>query len=527
MTEIADVDPVIEEIARDAATQAETLAAEEADKEVAEEEAVKRLAEEEAAKEAAAKAAEEEAAKRLAGDQPSSSETPSSSHYIKVGKNAVSMPGSASIQELVEGQQLDGEIVTTTASGEPTEEQLLRAFQESFQKLRAFQQARKEKLDSRAAIIETAEGDFQQRLKETRDWYKGALQELTEYQQQLAKERDDLLLERSDLEKAREEAAHNAAAVDAHLTERRIGLDAQEEDLIAREATLDARLRGKDEELEGLVARRVQELEQSHTAALAALTENHAGKLKEALDAAGAAEAARNSLEEKAKQLEATLEEHGKRITALEAEREKTLHSLSEMQVAMSEKIQQLASANNSIEDLKLKLTTLQKSLEAARAHEKTLAKELHAEQELLKNAYATHQDYVTGTEVWTARLVDVAGRLAAELEAMKLEGFGYSANDRISESAKITMFFEGLVDALKQLQATHDSKLASECKKLCQDVVQMLLMKVAYRNPGVDFSKIFSRLPKDANAKALEELVAPIVERIGQVKRVEGDRQD
>jgi len=42
--------------------------------------------------------------------------------------------------------------------------------------------------------------------------------------------------------------------------------------------------------------------------------------------------------------------------------------------------------------------------------------------------------------------------------------------------------------------------------------------MKVAYRNPGVDFSKIFSRLPRDADAKALEELVAPIVDRIGHV---------
>ena len=88
-------------------------------------------------------------------------------------------------------------------------------------------------------------------------------------------------------------------------------------------------------------------------------------------------------------------------------------------------------------------------------------------------------------------------------------------------------MFFERLIDALQQIQATHTSKLAHKSRKLCQGVIQKLLMKVAARNPGVDFSHIFKSLPKDADVKALEELIAPIVERVGQVKRVEGDRRD
>ena len=49
----------------------------------------------------------------------------------------------------------------------------------------------------------------------------------------------------------------------------------------------------------------------------------------------------------------------------------------------------------------------------------------------------------------------------------------------------------------------------------------------MAYRNPGVDFSKILKSLPKDVDVKALQQLVAPIVDRVGQVKRVEGDRRD
>ena len=63
---------------------------------------------------------------------------------------------------------------------------------------------------------------------------------------------------------------------------------------------------------------------------LRALTEDHAGKLKEAIDAAGAAEAAESLLEEKAKQLEASLENHGRKVSTLEAERDKALHSLME-----------------------------------------------------------------------------------------------------------------------------------------------------------------------------------------------------
>ena len=56
---------------------------------------------------------------------------------------------------------------------------------------------------------------------------------------------------------------------------------AQEEDLTAREAKLAAALRGKDEELEALVAWRTRELEQRHKEALDAQALVHAGKVKE------------------------------------------------------------------------------------------------------------------------------------------------------------------------------------------------------------------------------------------------------
>jgi DNA repair ATPase RecN len=122
------------------------------------------------------------------------------------------------------------------------------------------------------------------------------------------------------------------------LTECRIGLDAHKEDLAARERALAAKLRCKDEEIEKLVMQQTQELEQKHKEALKALTVDHASKLKETIDAIEAAEAAKNELSNKVKKLEADLEEHSKELSTLKGDREKTLHSLAEMQIAISDK---------------------------------------------------------------------------------------------------------------------------------------------------------------------------------------------
>ena len=61
-------------------------------------------------------------------------------------------------------------------------------------------------------------------------------------------------MKQSDVEKAQEEAAQQAAAEEPGLTERRVGLDAYEEDLDAREKALADKLRNKDEEIGKLVA---------------------------------------------------------------------------------------------------------------------------------------------------------------------------------------------------------------------------------------------------------------------------------
>ena len=125
---------------------------------------------------------------------------------------------------------------------------------DNFQKLQALHRTRKEKLDSRAAVVEAEEVEFKKRVEQMQVWYSEAWQELRTGREKLSQSWNELLLKQSDIEKAQEEAAQQAATEDARLRERRIGLDAHEEDLAAREEALAAKLRGKDEVIEKPVA---------------------------------------------------------------------------------------------------------------------------------------------------------------------------------------------------------------------------------------------------------------------------------
>ena len=93
--------------------------------------------------------------------------------------------------------------------------------------------------------------------------------------------------------------------------------------------------------------------------------------------------------------------------------------------------------------------------------------------------------------------------------------------------SAKLTLFFEGIIDALKLLQSDRATHLGNESRKICRAILLKVLVKVVHKNPGINLTNVLASLPGDADLKALKELVAPIVDRVSQVKRVEGQRRD
>nr|XP_020173132.1 myosin-14-like [Aegilops tauschii subsp. strangulata] len=303
---------------------------------------------------------------------------------------------------------------------------------DNFQKLQALHRTRKEKLDSRAAVVDAVEADRQKHVEQTQSWFNEAWQELRTGREQLGQ--------------PHEEAAQQAAKEDAQLRERRVLLNTHEEDLAAHEEALAAKLRGKDEEVEKLVAEQTQGLEQEHKKALDGLVLDHAGKMKEAVDAAEAVEAAKSELAGKVDKLEEDLENHDKEISKLKSDREKTMYTLAEFQTTISDKTQQLSSANDSIADLKLKLTTLEESLEGSRGRggrrehsspkgEKKRAASADLEAEASKKGRTSlTDDSESDADEWCPRMKPLAGCLVHVLP-QRSSSFGNSLGPNIMDS--------------------------------------------------------------------------------------------
>ena len=49
----------------------------------------------------------------------------------------------------------------------------------------------------------------------------------------------------------------------------------------------------------------------------------------------------------------------------------------------------------------------------------------------------------------------------------------------------------------------------------------------MAFRNPGLNVTNVLMSLPPDADLEVLKALVAPIVDKVSEIKRVEGGRVD
>ena len=125
--------------------------------------------------------------------------------------------------------------------------------------------------------------------------------------------------------------------------------------------------------------------------------------------------------------LEAKLEKHREEVSTLKSDRDKTIDTLAGLQVTISDKTKLLSKANVSIADQKLKLSTLEETLEGSRACERILAKDLKDEKLLLESAAATHNDYVAGVGIWIERLIDTAERLTTQLSIMGIPYFRFS----------------------------------------------------------------------------------------------------
>ena len=118
------------------------------------------------------------------------------------------------------------------------------------------------------------------------------------------------------------------------------------------------------------------------------------------------------------------LKKHDRELTE---EKDAANVALAEAHATELGKAELLSKANDSINDLKLKLEGLEETLSEAKAREETLTKDLEAEKQQRKNEAANHKDVVDGQNRWVGRLVDVAGRMTAQLATMGMPNVRYA----------------------------------------------------------------------------------------------------
>src|SRR6187401_948423 len=178
-----------------------------------------------------------------------------------------------------EGETFDGEVLASAglkvvdapgSSDEPEEEQLLR-------RLLGLYRARQAKLESREALATKAGIDLEKRAAELSAANQAALRNLAEEREELAGAQQAFVLEKAEVEEQQRLAAEELSRREGVLNQRKVDLDAHEDDLTARERAI-------------------------------------GGALKEAKVAAATAETAKKGLEAKVEQLELFLKASEDRV---------------------------------------------------------------------------------------------------------------------------------------------------------------------------------------------------------------------
>nr|XP_020153351.1 translation initiation factor IF-2-like [Aegilops tauschii subsp. strangulata] len=116
-----------------------------------------------------------------------------------------------------------------------------------------------------------------------------------------------------------------------------------------------------------------------------------------------------------------------------------------------------------------LKLDGLEGTLSEVRSREETLTKDLEEEKRQRRDGATEYEEYAKGMNLWIGCLVDVAGKLTAQLAVMGVPDIKLSEDRNISPNARLTLFFERILDALDQLRSNRATYLANEARWLCR----------------------------------------------------------
>jgi hypothetical protein len=128
---------------------------------------------------------------------------------------------------------------------------------------------------------------------------------------------------------------------------------------------------------------------------------------------------------------------------------------------------------------------------------------------------------------LWTNGLVNIAECITSQIAVMDMRSWGFTVNDKETTSVRLTKFFEGLIDALKTYHEDRSTLFADESWKFVHNVLYKVLLKLAHRHPDLDLSRIFRKLPQNTDVTATDKIAAPLANKVLQVPRIQGNRQD
>ncbi|KAE8776162.1 hypothetical protein D1007_51198 [Hordeum vulgare] len=88
-------------------------------------------------------------------------------------------------------------------------------------------------------------------------------------------------------------------------------------------------------------------------------------------------------------------------------------------------------------------------------------------------------------------------------------EEWRFPNTTREVDSVRLSIFFEGFIGALEKCEEDRADNFVKGSHELYRDVVHKILVKIVFNKPGVDLSKAFSKLPKNADNSVGEVLIA------------------
>ena len=107
----------------------------------------------------------------------------------------------------------------------------------------------------------------------------------------------------------------------------------------------------------------------------------------------------------------------------------------------------------------------------------------------------------------------------------MKIKSWAFSIGEHEVSSVKLTLFFEGLIEGLKEYEADRDVCFGEESRKLTHIALSLVLSNITHAYPDIDLSVGFKKLPEDVDISAAQAKVASLAAKVLKVKRIPGGK--